>query len=203
MRIIASCSADCPVCALFGMMISSSQLTNADWTVCGTITNVAQSDDSVSLRAATPDDAAFMELVYKSSRGDDLRGLGWDENRIDEFLAMQYEAQRTIEGQDHQQAMDQVILFYGKPVGRLLVDSRDQEIRCLDLAVLPDFRNQGVGTATIRRLQDQAAKSRRSLRLQVIRFNRALNLFERLGFVRTSETGSHFQLEWKPPDTQP
>jgi hypothetical protein len=34
--------------------------------------------------------------------------------------------------------------------------------------------------------------------LQVIRFSRAINLFERLGFVRTSETGTHFQMEWKP-----
>jgi predicted RNA binding protein YcfA (HicA-like mRNA interferase family) len=32
----------------------------------------------------------------------------------------------------------------------------------------------------------------------VIRFNRALNLFERLGFVRSSETGTHFQMEWQP-----
>jgi ribosomal protein S18 acetylase RimI-like enzyme len=156
-------------------------------------------DNSVSLRPATADDAAFLELVYKSSRGDDLRGLGWDENRIGDFLSMQYEAQRAFDGQDHGKAMDQVILYDDKPVGRLLVESREQEIRCLDLAVLPDFRNRGVGTHLLRTLQTQATNSHRSLRLQVIRFNRALTLLERLGFVRTSETGTHFQMEWKPP----
>ena len=44
--------------------------------------------------------APFLMQVYKSSRGEDLRELGWDEARIDEFLGMQYEAQRAFEDQD-------------------------------------------------------------------------------------------------------
>lgn len=160
-------------------------------------------DDSVSLRPATADDADFLKRLYKSSRGDDLRELGWDENRVDEFLSMQYEAQTTFDEEDNRLAMDQVILFSDTPAGRLLVDSRDQELRCLDLALLPEFRNRGVGALLLRKLQDQAAKSHRPLRLQVIRFNRAVNLFERLGFIRTSETGTHFQMEWTPPGAQP
>ena len=171
-------------------------------TVCGTITGVDRLDDLITLRPATAEDAAFIENVYKSSRGDDLRGLGWDESRVDEFLSMQFEAQSTFDTADHEHAIDQVILYSNKPVGRLLIDSGDQELRCLDLAVLPDFRNRGVGTFLLRNLQNQAAKSRRSLRLQVIRFNRAISLFERLGFIRTSESGTHFQMEWKPPEAQ-
>jgi GNAT superfamily N-acetyltransferase len=81
----------------------------------------------------------------------------------------------------------------------LLVDSRENEIRCVDLALLPEFRNRGLGTLLLRRLQREAAEANKPLRLQVIRFSRAVSLFERLGFVRTSETGTHFQMEWKPP----
>jgi N-acetylglutamate synthase-like GNAT family acetyltransferase len=66
------------------------------------------------------------------------------------------------------------------------------------LALLADYRNQGVGTLLIQRLQEQARPANIPLRLQVIRFNRAVNLLERLGFRRTSETGSHFQMEWLP-----
>jgi hypothetical protein len=47
-------------------------------------------------------------------------------------------------------------------------------------------------------LQDEAKKADQPLRLQIIRFNRAVNLLERLGFIRTSETGTHFQMEWLP-----
>ena len=160
--------------------------------------SVSQINESVTLRPATSDDVTLLLEIYKSSRGDDLRGLGWDDARISEFLEMQYEAQLMFDRNDHHQAMDEVILCSGEPAGRLLVESLETEIRCLDLALLPEFRNQGVGTLLIRRLQDQAVKSRRSVRLQVVRINRAVSLFERLGFVRTSETGTHFQMEWKP-----
>ena len=155
-------------------------------------------DESVTLRPVTSGDAAFLLQIYKSSRGDDLRGLGWEEGRIDEFLEMQYEAQRAFDEKDNAQTTDQVILWSGQRAGRLLVASRDQEIRCLDLALLPEFRNRGLGTYMLRRLQEDAAAINAPLRLQIIRFSRAVNLFERLGFVRTSESGTHFQMEWKP-----
>lgn len=155
-------------------------------------------NNSPTLRPATGEDAAFLLEVYKSSRGEDLRELGWDETRITEFLDMQYEAQRTFDDQDYAQANDEVILSAGKRAGRLLVDSREHEIRCVDLALLPEFRNQGWGTLLLRRLQREAKAAHKPLRLQVIRYSRAVRLFERLGFVRTSETGTHFQMEWKP-----
>ena len=92
----------------------------------------------------------------------------------------------------------QIVLLEGKPVGRWLVERREQEIRGVDLALLPADRNRGLGSFLIRRLQDEARRADQPLRLQVIRFSRAVNLFERLGFTRTSETGTHFQMEWQP-----
>lgn len=159
---------------------------------------MSQTIELFTLRPVTPEDSGFLLELYKSSRGDDLRSLGWDEERVTQFLELQYEAQQTFDGNDYQQAIDEIVLCLGKPVGRLLTESRQDEIRCLDLALLPQFRNQGRGTLLLRKLQQQAAKSRKPLRLQVIRFNRAVSLFERLGFVRTSESGTHFQMEWKP-----
>src|SRR2546423_7438738 len=151
----------------------------------------------ITLRPVTETDEDFLIELYKSSRGDDLRGLGWDEDRIGEFLGMQYIAQRNLQD-DHEGVSDQVVLMSGKPIGRLAVAARADEIRCVDLALLADYRNQGVGTLLIQRLQEQAGPANIPLRLQVIRFNRAVNLLDRLGFRRTSETGTHFQMEWLP-----
>ena len=154
--------------------------------------------NSIELKPATADDEKFLVTVYKSSRGDDLRELGWDEDRVNEFLEMQYQAQRTFDQTDHAQASDQIILLAGKPVGRLFVESTADEVRCVDLSLLPEFRTCGIGTFLVRKLQRQAAAANKPLRSQVIRFSRAINLFERLGFIRTSETGTHFQMEWTP-----
>jgi len=153
---------------------------------------------TLSLRPVSTDDEAFLLEVYKSSRGDDLRGLAWDEERISEFLEMQYEAQQRFHESEYKRANDEIILVAGQPAGRLIVERRDYEIRCVDVALLPEHRNHGIGAFLIGRLQDEAGHGGKPLRLQVIRFSRAVNLFERAGFVRTSETGTHFQMEWTP-----
>jgi len=153
-------------------------------------------EESITLRPASEDDRDFLLVLYKSSRGDDLRGLGWDEARIDEFLGMQYEAHQNFLVTDHPNLQDQIVLSYGEPVGHLAIEQRPDEIRLVDMALLPSHRQRGTGTLLIQELQTQAAAAKRPLRLQVIRFNRAVELFEHLGFRRTSETGSHFQMEW-------
>lgn len=153
---------------------------------------------SVTFRASTPADGPFLLALYQSSRGDDLRGLGWSEERISEFLEMQYEAQRRFHETDFQHADDQIVLLHGEPVGHLSIERRGGEIQCVDLALMPEHRNGGIGTFLILKLQDEAKRARQPLRLQVIRFSRAVPLLERLGFVRTSETGTHFQMEWVP-----
>ncbi len=161
--------------------------------------NEVPGGDSISLRSVTDADKDFLLELYQSSRGEDLRGLGWDEDRISEFLSMQHEAQQLFHQTDYLQAVDEIILIEGEPAGRLIVERREHEIRCVDLALLPGHRGAGVGTFLIQRLQEEAGQTNKRLRLQIIRFNRAVTLLERLGFVRTSETGTHFQMEWRTP----
>ncbi len=157
----------------------------------------AKHDPGFTLRASSASDADFCLQLYQSSRGDDLRGLGWEEDRISEYLAMQYEAQRNLHASDFPNASDEIVLMDAKPVGRLTTNHRADEIRIVDLALLPEFRNRGIGSQILKNLQKQANFEHKPLRLQVIRFSRAVGLAERLGFVRTSETGTHFQMEWR------
>lgn len=158
----------------------------------------ADGAQKISLRPVTAADEAVLLEIYKSSRGDDLRGLGWTEDRVDEFLGMQYDAQKNFLANEYERAADELILCEGEPAGRLIVERRDHEIRLIDLALLPAHRNRSIGTFLIQKLQNEARQQEKPLRLQVIRFNRAVNLLERLGFARTSETGTHFQMEWLP-----
>ena len=158
---------------------------------------MANPPNSIQLRPAAATDETFLLELYKSSRGEDVRGLGWDEQRVSNFLDMQHQAQQRFES-EYQSADNQIILREGAAIGRLLVDRRSEEIRCVDIALMPQYRNGGIGSMLLRTLQNEAKQIGKPLRLQIIRFNRAVNLFERLGFVRTSETGTHFQMEWVP-----
>jgi GNAT superfamily N-acetyltransferase len=152
---------------------------------------------SIIFRPVTDADKDFLLELYQSSRGDDLRGLGWDEDRISEFLSLQHEAQQVFYQTDCQQALDEIVLIEGQPAGRLIVERREHEIRWIEISLLPAHCGAGVGTLLIQRLQDEARQVNKPLRLQIIRFNRAVTLLERLGFLRTSETGTHFQMEWR------
>lgn len=153
---------------------------------------------AITLTPVTSEDNDFLLRLYQSSRGDDLRELGWSEDRISEFLQMQHDAQRNFLATDYPNIIDQIVSLDGQAAGRLAVEQRPDEIRLIDIALVPERRNHGLGTYLIQQVQEHAQSTRLPLRLQVIRFNRAVGLFERLGFTRTSETGSHFQMEWSP-----
>jgi len=62
--------------------------------------------------------------------------------------------------------------------------SDEQQIRLLDIALLKEFQNRGVGTLLLRRLMDEAAQMQKPLRHMVfVLNNNAHRFYERLGFV--------------------
>ena len=67
----------------------------------------------ITLRPVTAGDEGVLLEIYKSSRGDDLRGLGWTEDRVNEFLGMQYEAQKNFLANEYERAADELILCEG------------------------------------------------------------------------------------------
>ena len=86
----------------------------------------------------------------------------------------------------------------GEPVGRLYVDRWPEEIRIVDISLLPEFRARGIGSALIRELQREARASTKTLSIHVERFNRALTLYRRLSFEAAGEHGVYLLLRWSP-----
>jgi ribosomal protein S18 acetylase RimI-like enzyme len=86
------------------------------------------------------------------------------------------------------------------PAGRLLVLRLADEIRLADISILPEYRNAGIGRKLIEDLLVEAAVAGKPVRLHVEKSNRARRLYERLGFVEIGDTGSHFFMEWLPPN---
>lgn len=154
------------------------------------------------LREAGGGDEDFLFALYGSTRRDELAAWGMAEAQQETFLRMQYHAQRQRYAADGERSRHHIILRGDVPVGRMIVVRSADDIRLGDIAVLPEHRGGGIGAALIRDLQDEAVRAGLPLRLHVARDNDgAARLYQRLGFAVTGDTGSHFKMEWLPPES--
>jgi RimJ/RimL family protein N-acetyltransferase len=152
----------------------------------------------VTLRTAAPEDDAFLLKVYASTRADELAQVPWSEEQRRAFLRMQFDAQLLHYRTHNPAATYDLILLKGEPIGRLYVARREREIRILDITILPEYRNRGIGTPLIKELMAEAALAGKPLNIYVESFNPSLRLFERLGFVKTEEDdGINRLMEWR------
>lgn len=153
----------------------------------------------VELRPVTQSDDQFLFSVYESTRHDELAQVEWAEGQKEQFLRWQFDLQRAEYTSRFPDSDYRVIVVDEKPAGRIWVGRDDQQIRLLDIALLPEFQNRGVGTALLKRLMDQAAASGKALRHMVFVLNNdAERFYLRLGFKRIEDFGAYKHMEWRP-----
>ena len=152
---------------------------------------------SITLRPVVAADDDFLFIVYASTRRDEVAAFGWDISQQDAFLKMQCAAQQRSFEMNGDGVSHQIILLDDKPVGRILVVRTTEEIRLVDIALLPANQGHGIGTALIKELLDDGDRDGLPVRLMVLKGNRAALLYDRLGFIRTGDNGVHIQMERK------
>lgn len=154
---------------------------------------------TVELRPVSDQDDQFLLSVYGSTREEELSQAAWVEGQKEMFLRWQFDLQRREYDARFPDAAYHVIVLDQQPAGRIWVGSDDEQIRLLDIALLPEFQNRGVGTALLLRLIDQAAKAGKVLRHMVFVLNNdAERFYERLGFERIEDLGAYKHMEWRP-----
>jgi ribosomal protein S18 acetylase RimI-like enzyme len=153
---------------------------------------------SISFRSVTPEDEKFLYKLYASTRVDELAQTSWTEAEKELFLKQQFTAQHQFYMQEYCQAKFDLVYVDKEPVGRLYVDRREDEIRLIDIALLPEFRNKGIGSSLLMELLDEAKNVNKPLRIHVEKYNPALQLYRRLGFNEINDTGVYYLMEWAP-----
>lgn len=144
----------------------------------------------VALRAVGPAaDAELLYAVYASTRAEELAVVPWTDAQREAFLRMQFDAQDRCWREQKPATTWDVILLDGQPGGRLYVNRLADEIRIVDIALLPEHRGRGVGSLLIGRLLDEGSETGRPVTIHVERNNRARALYERLGFSQIGTTG--------------
>lgn len=158
---------------------------------------------AVDLRPIQAEDIPFLHRLYASTREEELALLDWEQDQLDAFLEMQFEAQHSYYMEQFSQADFWIIQSSRVPIGRLYTERRPDEIRIIDISLLPGYRNQGIGSRYLREILAEAEAAGVAVRIHVEQFNPAMRLYERLGFQRIGDTGVYFLMEWRPdPEIQ-
>jgi ribosomal protein S18 acetylase RimI-like enzyme len=154
---------------------------------------------SVSLRPVTPADREFLIAVYGGTRAQELAQVEWEDGQKEAFILWQFERQDEEYRQRYPDARYDVILVDGVPAGRIWVGADAKQIRLLDIAIIPQFQNRGVGTHLLRQLMADATQANKVLRHMVFVLNDdAHRFYERLGFVVIEDLGGYKHMEWVP-----
>jgi ribosomal protein S18 acetylase RimI-like enzyme len=157
------------------------------------------SSGSVALRPERPGDEPLLFEVYAGTRQAELALTNWDEHARRAFSDMQFAAMRRSYASLYPAGEFLIITVAHRAVGRMVLNRSAEELRVVDLALLPAHCNAGIGTVLMRRVCAQAAEARVPVRLCVLKSSRAVRWYERLGFAKTGEVGIYDQMEWRAP----
>jgi GNAT superfamily N-acetyltransferase len=151
----------------------------------------------VTFRPVKPEDEELLLKLYASTRADELKLAPWTNAQREAFVRMQFAAQQDHYRSHNPQATHDLILLDDQPIGRLYVARRAREIRILDITILPEYRNRGVGTPLIKNLMSEAGRIGLPLNIWVESFNPSHRLFERLGFSVVEDDRVNHLMEWR------
>ncbi|MEZ4523292.1 MAG: GNAT family N-acetyltransferase [Thermomicrobiales bacterium] len=152
---------------------------------------------TITLRPIRGGDEPFLGRLYASTRQDEMALTGWPPAEIAEFLKAQFDAQHRYYLEHLPPSEFNIIELDGDPIGRLYVGDWEDDVRLIDIALLPDHRNHGIGTRLIEDVMERAASLGKPVRLHVEQNNPARRLYERLDFVALEERGINLFMEWR------
>lgn len=160
----------------------------------------------IALRPETVADRDFLRALYGSTRAAELALTGWTEAQKAAFIAFQFDAQSAHYARHYGDGAFLVIERAGVPIGRLYLWHGADDIRIVDIALVPEARGAGLGTALLHAILAEGERTGKSVSIHVERFNPALRLYRRLGFVPVSEDAVYILMRRSPDgggDDQP
>lgn len=154
---------------------------------------------TLAVRPALPQDEIFLYELYSAVRAPEFALAPIPVAQKEDLMRMQFRGQMSSYAQMYPNSCYHLVLLDGKPAGRLWVAPGNGEFQLVDIAVHPNLQSKGIGTALIRRLQQEAASARLPIRSCVFKFNPgSLRFHQRLGFAIVREDQMYRYMEWRP-----
>ena len=164
------------------------------------MTNRRFTRDMLSFRPIGEADLPFLARLYATTRQAEMDLLPhWTAEQKQAFVQQQFEAQHTYYQEHYRTARFLLIECEGQPAGRLYIDRWPEEIRLMDIALLPGYCGQGLGTQLLMEVMEEGRQHGLPVRIHVEGFNPARRLYDRLGFRLLEDKGIYHFMEWRPP----
>lgn len=156
-----------------------------------------------SLRAEEiPGDDDFLIALYRSTREREFAMVpDWTEEDKQAFVMHQFTAQRHHYRNVLENCAFDVIMDGSMRVGRLYTQERQTQMHIIDIALVPERRNEGLGAKILTELHRQSSKVGKSLGIFVEQYNPAKHLYARLGFETVVDGGVYLEMDWPPAST--
>jgi ribosomal protein S18 acetylase RimI-like enzyme len=159
----------------------------------------ATSIPDIALRRFREDEIPFLRTLYASTREEELGHLiDWTDAQKQGFLSSQFQLQHDHYLQHYPGATLDIIFEGTEPIGRLYVHRSHEEIRLMEVTLLPERRNRGIGGALTGEVLAEGAKAGCPVVLHVESASPAVRFYERLGFVDVGRSGIHQRMQWRP-----
>ncbi|WP_428033059.1 GNAT family N-acetyltransferase [Ancylobacter sp.] len=152
----------------------------------------------VALRPETPEDVPFLAALFESVRWPAFDDSGWTDSFRRAFLAEQFRFQVAHYARACPDAVFLIVERRSVPIGRLYVHEAASEHRIVDISLLPEVRNQGLGGALLDMVCAAADRRGCLSSLHVEKFNRARSLYRRKGFKPAGERGPYWLMIREP-----
>jgi ribosomal protein S18 acetylase RimI-like enzyme len=149
----------------------------------------------LSVRLVGDSDLPFLAEVYAAARADEMAATGWPQAQASAFLNQQFEMQHRYYQEHHADAHFLVLMHRDQPIGRLYWNSYPQKASLIDISLLARWRGQGIGSALMTLLTEEADKNSQSILLHVEPNNPAHRLYRRFGFKVISDNGVYLKMQ--------
>jgi ribosomal protein S18 acetylase RimI-like enzyme len=152
----------------------------------------------LSLREATLDDLPFMRGLYGQLRADEVKQIPWPETVRHQFLDNQFSLQHHHFVTHYEKAVFYVVLHQGNNAGRLYLLREPPYFLIIDIALLPEYRRQGMGSALLSWVKALTVETgAHGIDLHVDQRNPdAQRLYARQGFALTRNEGPYLGMRW-------
>jgi ribosomal protein S18 acetylase RimI-like enzyme len=153
---------------------------------------------SITTRAATEEDDAFLFGLFRAVRLPEFAHAGLAPAQLDLLMSIQYAGQKQTYGAEYPGG-NEVVLLDGEAIGRIWLYRGTTEHHLVDIALMPEFRNRGVGTALMKDAIAGARAAGLRLRCSVAATNAgSLRFHQRLGFQVAGQDDLYYDLALEP-----